>query len=1229
MTSSSLVVPLAFWNRLPTAPVTVAVYREGHVVTGLKDGNIWIYRCNVDDQADLQLRHKVLCIGHKSAITALSIIEGQVDGCAGNNYVLLSASEDGWIYAGFREVMKWCLLDGRCMMSTARAFDGIIRSLKPLAAYAEPTKFILCAGFLNEITILNCATLEIVRIWAGHNDWVTCTPFYDSDTRKIRLLSSNFNGILKIWTFDETKQTITKEHDNVGFLDAQGDKILELISNPYEIGVIMAITKNFVIVFIIRNGKLINMQRIRAPGEGIFWTSGVFLAKNRVLVSSQNGDAFLYSIPTVERKYPSENGHLLTKPGLIRRSSMPNLQKSNGEKLLTSVYSRPELLEVVRSGSEDSTSVTVTSVFANPSIEGKSTCWYLIAFRNHPQGISFAWKSLSTTTKDSDTGENSQRNVRESKWHVERYLSDIWPLNKHKSPNITATTIVDDDKIAFGFENGEIRMMPISLAFIEEPQICSHNAVRDFKGHVGSVTCLLTPTFNNSVHRYLVSGGEDCSVRIWSLENGKRLASFTYHSQPVIHLFEPPAEIYSRIRGCIISVARDNSLAIISLEEMSCIYVFGGYPYPIEKIQWRISDHFLVLYYGDESAHFWQMRDSELYQIVASARELIKDENWITSSVPPKLVDNKKNSTLTSFPVYSKIDGTSTLQMFTINVKQLINDIYHYHVPQFGSRINKINGQTEDFDEKPNLPKIFSWTTAGASQSSISSQTSTIAESESKAIDASIVQVIISSLMSWNIDSSLDKICFEKLGLKKSSTRITFGLRGVNGNLSIAAPSLDDVHATWKISNTLTAANLLSIVGLTRSFLSMKGLEKYTSDIITHYCSLLPDLVGTKFKHPSLVFLVKYFQDPVEDIRLSARALFSSALNSMSPAEQQSVIDYWKQFLPSVMTPDSYTNQYMARSTILLGMIGADNPKVLPKKLLSLLSFMDDSTALIAKNIALSLLLLLHDDCKLSHRLAALELLAVLKTILGFAIEVDSNAVTVKAMAQKVIFQIASMNAPLCMSTLAYDSNNSKKPNEKNGYLKLISLFIRKKPLIMYSNLSPLVESVVKSLDPNIPKMRDTVLQTTTSVLHDLVRTFPSISFHGGSQKLAVGTLEGASIVYDLRTATRCHILEGHTKSVTAVTFSNDGRIIVSCSLEEGTVRVWNPNPGFLDMITGVGSRNGINGVGSHLAFSRNENKGIKMGMGFKNSLSSSIKPIKNFDFNLGEDGETFLSFDV
>ena len=88
-------------------------------------------------------------------------------------------------------------------------------------------------------------------------------------------------------------------------------------------------------------------------------------------------------------------------------------------------------------------------------------------------------------------------------------------------------------------------------------------------------------------------------------------------------------------------------------------------------------------------------------------------------------------------------------------------------------------------------------------------------------------------------------------------------------------------------------------------------------------------------------------------------------------------------------------------------------------------------------------------------------------------------------------------------------------------------------------------------------------------------------------------------------------ISQGHTKPVTAVTFSGDGHLIVSCSLEEGTVRVWNPNPGLFGMI--AGSLTSSNG-------------GSTNAKGFKTPLSSSIKTSKTFNFNLGEDGK-FINY--
>lgn len=43
--------------------------------------------------------------------------------------------------------------------------------------------------------------------------------------------------------------------------------------------------------------------------------------------------------------------------------------------------------------------------------------------------------------------------------------------------------------------------------------------------------------------------------------------------------------------------------------------------------------------------------------------------------------------------------------------------------------------------------------------------------------------------------------------------------------------------------------------------------------------------------------------------------------------------------------------------------------------------------------------------------------------------------------------------------------------------------------MVLYSHVYSVVEAVVKTLDPNVPHMREVMLQSATSILHDLVKT--------------------------------------------------------------------------------------------------------------------------------------------
>lgn len=71
------------------------------------------------------------------------------------------------------------------------------------------------------------------------------------------------------------------------------------------------------------------------------------------------------------------------------------------------------------------------------------------------------------------------------------------------------------------------------------------------------------------------------------------------------------------------------------------------------------------------------------------------------------------------------------------------------------------------------------------------------------------------------------------------------------------------------------------------------------------------------------------------------------------------------------------------------------------------------------------------------------------------------------------------------------------------------------------------------------------------------------MDFHTATQRLAVGTNEGAIIMYDLKTATRLYVLEGHKKRLSAISFSPDGRRLVTASMDESVVMVWKVGSSF------------------------------------------------------------------
>jgi len=115
-------------------------------------------------------------------------------------------------------------------------------------------------------------------------------------------------------------------------------------------------------------------------------------------------------------------------------------------------------------------------------------------------------------------------------------------------------------------------------------------------------------------------------------------------------------------------------------------------------------------------------------------------------------------------------------------------------------------------------------------------------------------------------------------------------------------------------------------------------------------------------------------------------------------------------------------------------------------------------------------------------------------------------------------------------------------------------------------------------LDPSRPAVRRGCLRACTKGLHEIVKRFPMASFHKETQRFAVGTVDAALTIYDLRTATKWRVLEGHSAAVVAASFGPTGSVLVSYSAEEGSgcgcLRSWDAgNSGFFGGLLGLEGR--------------------------------------------------------
>ncbi|KAJ3258071.1 hypothetical protein HK103_004064 [Boothiomyces macroporosus] len=724
-------------------------------------------------------------------------------------------------------------------------------------------------------------------------------------------------------------------------------------------------------------------------------------------------------------------------------------------------------------------------------------------------------------------------------------MADVWPI-ANKQVLYTTMVALLKKYIAVGFADGSIAIVPQTTILMEDQNYWMKTAVRILIGHNCSISCLFVPDFAQlSAKNILLSGDSSGKVIMWNSLTGQTLGCFYNHSQSVTGFVQVPQEVGGKYKTSVLSIAQDNSVGLIQLEEN---VAFVGHKNRICAVYWRTVDHYLMMIHCiDGSLHIWHMKSGNLDRIVRdwSVDEIIATNIAKVNVLAQDTILHSRNTiSVACFPQNSKKASTPIVAVALINVKKLIDEMYNGEQisnTQDTSPTGSISGSpaferaklTPASTEKHHNPIHYL-------QKKLTLKQEPKVEMPSGAIEASrgsrpdhvLASNLFSCIMSWGIDEELDNICSTELKMSKPN-QLSIGIRGAGGYLSFPIPQASiNPQTDWTYSPNLSAQRLLTIIAILRSLIANYNLSLEVPKLLRQFGAIV-DYSTTLV--PSFSFLIKFWQDAIVPLK--------------APIQSKTG----------------------CRATIILALIGSILPPALPLRM--------------TKDVATSLELIIRDPGKNPYRLLAIEIIGTgfkswephlngssLTGLTGQQNVQGAPLITPPSMimARQALLSIANYNTGLFISTLTFDLLHAKDIWERVGGLKLLGLFIAKKPILLFNHLQPMVEAMVKMLDPNHPTVRESLQDIVTVNFADLVKIFPSIAFHPGTQRLAVGTVDGSSIIFDLRTATKLNLLEGIKSQAHGVSFSPNGKLIATLHLYSNQISFWQPSSGFLESLAGV-----------------------------------------------------------
>ncbi|XP_056369770.1 WD repeat-containing protein 7 isoform X2 [Oenanthe melanoleuca] len=1009
MAGNSLVLPIVLWGRrAPTHCVSSLLLVDGSViVTGCHDGQI----CLWDLAPDLQINPRALLFGHTASVTCLS----KASASSEKQYIV-SASESG-------EMCLWDVNDGRCIEFTklACAHTGI--QFYQFTVGTQREGRLLCHGHYPEILVVDATSLEVLYslISKISPDWISSMAIIRSSrTQEDTVVAVSVTGILKVWIITSE---VSRVQDTTPVFEEESKPIY--CENCQSISFCTFTQRSLLLVCskywrVFDAGDYSLLCSVPSENEQT-WTGGDFVAADKVIVWTEDGQSFIYKLPA----------SCLPASDSFRRDVGKAVENLNPP-VLYSVLDRAEKQLLI--------CPPVTRFFC-----GQREFSYRLLIQGDSSGRLSMW-SLPDTLEQQQGAKGlptaRSMSLQEAFEQLQpRPAGIIDQLSAAGEPlRVTASVYMPaHGRLACGREDGSIVIVPATQTAMVQLLQGEHTLRRGWpphrtlRGHRSKVTCLLYPHQVSPRYdqRHLVSGGVDFSVIVWDIFSGEMKHIFCVHGGEITQLLVPPESCSARVQHCVCSVATDHSVGLLSLREKKCIMLASRHLFPIQVIKWRPSDDYLVVGCSDGSVYVWQMDTGALdrcvmgitaVEILSACDEAVpaavdslshpavnlKQAMTRRSLAALKNVAHQKLQTLATNLLASEASDKGNLPKYSHNslmvqaIKTNVTDP-DIHVLFFDVEALIIQLLTEEASRPsaaPVSPESLQKAAGGPDRGSsflagkraavlFQQVKETIKEnikehllddededeeavrqrredgdpeyrsSKSKPLTLleynltmDTAKLFMSCLHAWGLNSVLDELCLQRLGMLRPHCSVSFGLLSRGGHMSLMLPGYDQPlgrgepqgpgRGTYGVSRAVTTQHLLSVISLANTLMSMsnatfigehmkKGpsrpprpgtpemvkvkppppvsshaaqgqIKQGWSQLAAMHCVMLPDLLGLeKFRPPLLEMLARRWQDRCLEVREAAQALLLAELRRIEQAGRKETIDTWAPYLPQYM----------------------------------------------------------------------------------------------------------------------------------------------------------------------------------------------------------------------------------------------------------------------------------------------------------------------------------------